>query len=152
MSNYEDEIAAPISEDDELDIDFAGSKDAFVVPNGKHAMVCVDAVKGVSKSGNKMITWTFRAGESAKRLEFKTWTVLNEASLWKLDEVLFALGLKTKEQERAKFKLRDAIGRQVMCVMKLGTNGKGGARSEIDSLLPHPDGAVKGSAKEDAPF
>jgi len=77
-----------------IKIDTTGWSLDDTIPEGQYDAVLLNVEESVSRAGNAMLTWTFVlvSGPHAGR-EFRTYTVLSEASAWKLQEVLSATGL-----------------------------------------------------------
>ena len=100
----------------------------------------VSLEKATSEAGNPMWTWTFAVNEGKNAgKELRSYTALTPAAMWKLREMLEALGLG-EAGGTAKFTKKDAIGR--LCVLHLEPDTyKGVKRSTIASVSPHPDGA-----------
>ena len=131
--------------DDDFEIEMPTNKAR--VGKGKHIAKLISVEKEVSKEkddgsgGNPMWTWTFvvvegpYAGE-----ELKVWTALTPTAMWKVGEVLNALGLGTEPGQKVSFKRADAIGR--LCVLNVTEDEfDGRPTSKVAAVLPHPKGA-----------
>lgn len=83
------------------------------IPAGPYDMRCIEAVDGHSRAGNRMITVTLVVlrGEHAGR-EFKTYITKNLASLWKVKDTIFALGVKPDAEGNWKFKPDDLLDKE----------------------------------------
>lgn len=133
--------------DDEFEVDLSNTegKRSFRIPAGDYAMNCVNVEHQISSTGNPMYMWVFSVveGDYAGR-EFRTYTVLKENALWKLAEVLEALGIG-KAGDTVRFKKRDVIGKTVMGTLQ-DSEYNGTERSEITTLAPHPEGPDYGQS------
>ncbi len=103
------------SDDDDFDIDLGDAEGGIEV--GVYAMRVLDVEKQVSKAGNDMWTWTFVVtgddkGKAcdADGTELKLWTALTPAALWKLIEVVQALGIEVVDG-KIKAKKKDLVGK-----------------------------------------
>lgn len=88
--------AMPKSDDEyEVDLTSAENKGFPVIPDGRYVAQVVDFVKGTSQAGNPQFVWTFRITQGEyKGSEFKQWTALTPAAMWKVAETLESLGAK----------------------------------------------------------
>jgi hypothetical protein len=130
----------------------AGS--GFQIPEDDYAVHCTDVVKGYSKSsGNPMWTFDFSVTEGPHAgFDFKVFCALTPAALWKLDEVMIALGFKDKDsKEKVKFSKKDAIGRSAMAKV-VDDEYNGTERSSISKLSVHPKGYAYASTLDSPPF
>lgn len=127
-------------QDDSFDVDLTDVQSNFRIPAGQYEGVLTDLTKQVSEAGNPMWVWKFRLtrGENAGR-EFSTFTALTPQALWKVAEVVEALGLGA-QGSASKFSRADAIGR-LATLNIVDDNYKGQERSSIGSVSAHPDGA-----------
>jgi hypothetical protein len=108
----------------------------FLVPDGDYKMKVTDVVKDVSKAGNPMWIWDFAitAGPEAGK-EFKLWTAITAGALWKLVQVLAAIGLHDGKSKKVRFSRSEAIGRECMGTLQQEEyNGR--MSSKIDSVRP----------------
>ena len=96
--------------------------------------------KATSEANNPMWVWSFAVNEGKNSgKELRSYTALTPAAMWKLREMLEALGLG-EGGKVSSFSKKDAIGR--LCVLHLEPDTyKGVKRSTIASVSPHPDGA-----------
>ena len=122
--------------DDEFTVEGLDEGDSkFKIPEGEYKMRLIDLVKETSKAGNPMWVWTFTvvSGEH-EGIELKTWTALTPAAMWKLTEVLQALGLPS-DGKRANFKKKDALGKECIAVVE-DSEYQGRVNSSISNLKP----------------
>jgi hypothetical protein len=114
----------------------------FRIPEGAYRMRLIELEKGTSKADNPMWIWTFVVvSGDHEGTELKTWTALTPAAMWKLSEVLEALGFEAKDG-RAKFKKEEAIGREVMAEV-VDSEYQGRTNSSISTLKPLEEGDKK---------
>lgn len=131
-----------LEDEDEFGADLGDAEDngsSFQIPPKKYAMHVTDVVKKVSSAGNPMFEWDFMVTEGEYQGKtFKLWTVTTPAGLWKLSEVVVALGLGNKG-EKIKFKKDEAIGRSALVNLK-NTTYEGRKQNSITTIEPHPEG------------
>lgn len=136
-----------MDDEDNYEIDLTGQDSGkdFTIPDGEYAAHVVGLTKGYSQAGNPMWTWDFAIteGDHAGK-EYKVFAALTPAALWKLTEVLEAIGL-AEAGKVAKFKKSDAIGKSAIVLLE-AEEYKGVNRSSVRKVLPHPKGP--GYAKE----
>ena len=137
MSNKDNPFGKAPDGDDEFEID--GLDEAgdskFRIPEGEYKMRLIELEKGESKAGNPMWIWTFCVIDGDHEgTELKTWTALTPAAMWKLSEVLTALGFEAKDG-RAKFKKQEAIGREVLATVE-DSEYQGRTNSSIANVKP----------------
>jgi hypothetical protein len=83
----------------------------FKIPEGYYVAKVIDIEKQTSQAGNPMWVWTFTTTKGQYQgTELKVWTALTQAALWKLMEVLKALGIKP-EKGSINLKKDEIIGR-----------------------------------------
>lgn len=118
-----------------FDIDLTNVQTGFVIPDGKYRMSCADVEQGVSKANNPQFIWTFTVmnGDYVGR-EFKYFTALTPAAMWKVAETVTALGLGVVGQ-KIKFTRSEVQGRQCIAVIE-ESEYNGQVRSSITSLEP----------------
>lgn len=130
---------APVDEDmfEVEDLDKIESK--YLIEDGPRKLKVTGLEKDVSSAGNKMWVWEFTivGGKDAGK-EFKMWTALTAGALWKLEQVLVALGLGKEGASRVRFSKSDAIGRYCMGEF-ISEKYKGRLGSKIDSVSPLED-------------
>lgn len=128
-------------DDDEIVVDGLGDVDEnpWYIPKGEHAASVTLVEKGTSKEGNPKTVFTFSitAGE-AKGKDIKIHLSHSEKALWKLKQVLKALGFDTTGKS-LKFKTKECVGRK--CVLVIEDNEfNGEMRSNVKTVKP-PAGA-----------
>ena len=107
------------------------------IPAGAYAAQLTDLFKDVSSSGNDMWVWEFTIAEGQHLGQtLRTYTALTASAVWKLAQVVRALGLPMKDN-RACFSHKDAIGRWVILGVKTGSY-QGVPRAEIGDVKPWP--------------
>jgi len=113
-----------------------------LMPEGTYVGKCVDLVKGTSKAGNPMWTWTFTVIEGPHAGEdLKIWTALTPAAIWKLSETLAAFGL-VEAGKPTKFQKADILNVMVnMEVTHDEYNGK--MQASLDKVTPYSGGIGK---------
>lgn len=121
-----------------------------VIPEAKYTLKCTDVKHDTSEAGNPMWVWDFivAKGKYAGK-DFRIYTALTEAAMWKVAEVLEAMGFDATPGQKNEFTRKEAIGRMVLgdiitdtFTAKKGKNkGKERTRSILDSIEAHPKGA-----------
>ena len=100
----------------------------------------IDIEKSTSKAGNPMWIWTFAIVDGQySGEEFKLFTALTPAAMWKLSETLEALGVGSPGEKIA-FELKDVIN--TLAVLHLSEdeyNGK--KRTSLDKISAPEEGA-----------
>lgn len=96
----------------DFEVDLTNVQSGFVIPDGNYLAKCTDVEQSVSKGGNPMFIWTFvlEGGEYAGR-EFKSFTAITPAAMWKVAETVQALGVG-QTGSVVKFKRTDVVGKQ----------------------------------------
>lgn len=84
------------------------------LPEGDYLAKVTDVKAGESKKGNSMLTWEFTITTpgKGKGKKFKSYTTLNKEALWKLKQLLEAMGLKVPNGS-ATLDLDKYMGREV---------------------------------------
>ena len=123
-----------VSVPDSFEVDLSNVQDNFRVPDGLYKVRCQDVEQSVSKSGNPMFVWTFVVigGDYAGR-EFKVFTALTPAAMWKVAETVIALGVGQQGQ-LVKFKRSDVVGKDCGALIE-GTEYNGQVRSQISRVM-----------------
>lgn len=123
---------------DSFEVDLTDVQDNFKVPDGAYLMKCMDVSQDVSKGGNPMFVWNFQVveGQYAGR-EFKTFTAITPAAMWKVAETVMALGVGQQGQV-VKFKRSDVIGKQCGAMIE-ATEYNGTTRSQISRVMSLQD-------------
>ena len=122
------------SSPDSFEVDLTNMQDNFTVPDGLYKVRCQDVEQTVSKSGNPMFVWTFAVndGQYTGR-EFKVFTAITPAAMWKVAETVIALGVGQQGQV-VKFKRSDVIGKDCGALIE-GTEYNGQTRSQISRVM-----------------
>ena len=121
-------------ENDVFEADLTEADNGLILPDSLYALRCIDVEQGVSNSGNPQFTWTFAItqGEYAGR-EFKLWTALTPAAMWKVAEVIVALGVG-EVGKAVRFHKKDVLGKECVGVIE-ETEYKGRKRSSIARVM-----------------
>lgn len=118
-----------------FDVDLTDVQTGFTVPDGDYLVKCVDVEQGVSQAGNSQFIWTFAiVGGDYDGKEFKSFTALTPAAMWKVAETVTALGLGVVGQ-KIRFSRSDVMGRQCIATME-ESEYKGTVRSSIVNVRP----------------
>jgi len=117
------------------DVDLTDVDSAFVIPDGDYVVSCVDIEQSISQAQNPMIIWTFaiKDGEH-KGKEFKSFTALTAAAMWKVAETVAALGIGSVGT-KVKFTRPDVVGRECIAKIEVGEY-KSQKRSQIANVRP----------------
>jgi hypothetical protein len=131
----------PAASDDtntfEVDLPSEAEENAkWIVPAAEYQARVVGCEKKTSNSGNPMIEWEFEltGPKEYKGRTFKSWTALTPSAMWKVREVLEALGLG-EGGKKAKFTKKDAIGKACTLVIE-DDEYEGKARSSVGEVKP----------------
>lgn len=136
------------NDDDNFMID--GDLTSNIPPEGEYEGKLIDLGKAVAQnSGNDMWVWCFQILKAQSdgdtkydEWEGKVYTVLNDASMWKMNQVLQGLGLGRVQDGRikAEFSKAEAINRR--CILEIKHEEyRGQPQAKIDTVGEHPDGA-----------
>lgn len=119
---------------DAFEVDLTNVQDNFKVPDGLYRVRCQEVEQSVSKGGNPMFVWTFVVvdGEYAGR-EFKVFTALTPAAMWKVAETVIALGVGQQGQV-VKFKRSDVVGKDCGALIE-ENEYNGQVRSQISRVM-----------------
>lgn len=119
---------------DSFEIDLTNVQDNFKVPDGLYKVRCQDVAQDVSKGGNPMFVWTFAVieGDYTGR-EFKVFTAITPAAMWKVAETVMALGVGQQGQV-VKFKRSDVVGKECGALIE-ETEYNGQVRSQISRVM-----------------
>lgn len=111
---------------DGFEVDLTDVQDqSYAIPDGMYRAKCTEVSQDVSKSGNPMFVWEFMItqGEFSGRT-FKSWTAITPAAMWKVAEIVIALGIGQQGQV-VKFKRQDVLNKECGLVMEQDEyNGK----------------------------
>lgn len=124
---------APVGSDS-FEVDLTNVQNGFIIPEGKYEMICTEVEQGVSKSGNPQFIWTFQiASGELKGREFKSFTAITPAAMWKVAETVQALGVG-QTGEVVKFKRSDVINKHCGALIET-TEYNGQERSQITKVM-----------------
>lgn len=110
---------------DSFEVDLTDVSEGYTIPDGTYPAQCIDVQQEVSKSGNPMFVWDFiiSSGDYKDRT-FKLWTAITPAAMWKVAEVVTALGVGQSGQT-VKFKRGDVLNKPCGLVIETDEyNGK----------------------------
>lgn len=129
-------------EEDTFEIDLTGVAEggAVLIPEGQYEAVCIEVKHGYAKSsGNPQWIWRFAIAKGPHAgVELLYYTALTPGALWKVSEVVTALGLGQPGQ-KVSFKKEQARNRR--CLIEVITDTYNNQkRSTIAQVLPHPEG------------
>jgi hypothetical protein len=118
----------------DFEVDLTNVQDNFTVPDGNYLVQCTDVEQSVSKGGNPMFIWTFQivGGDYAGR-EFKSFTAITPAAMWKVAETVQALGVG-QTGSVVKFKRTDVVGKQCGATIEM-QEYNGQDRSSISKVM-----------------
>ena len=121
-------------QNDTFDVDLTEVSSGYVIPDGMYPIRCIDVNQGVSQAGNPQFIWDFviTTGEKAGT-DMKLFTALTPAAMWKVAEVVVALGVGQIGQ-KVTFKKADVVGRECVGVIEKQTY-KGNERSSITKCM-----------------
>lgn len=140
--------------DSDFDLDFDPESDDFgydmssvddnpfgVKEEGEYTMVCTDVIKKYSNAGNPMFVFDFNICEGSEcGKSFKVFCALTPAAMWKLSEVLVAMGLAEEgSKAKGKFTKKEAIGRTVIGILVNGEY-RGKPSTSVETVKAHPKG------------
>ena len=119
---------------DNFEVDLSDVQDNFKIPDGLYKVKCTDVEQGVSKAGNPQFIWTFQIAEGDfTGREFKSFTAITPAAMWKVAETVQALGVG-QTGTVVKFKRTDVIGKE--CGAQIEVNEYNGQdRSQISKVI-----------------
>lgn len=135
-TDKDDPFGTPAESDDTFSVE-AIEDTGYRIEKGKYVGKLIDLQKGTSKAANPMWIWVFVLlnGPGAGR-ELKVWTALTSAAMWKLAEVLAALGLG-QTGKATQFKKSEAIGKlAILDVVDDEYQGK--KSSKVENMYPIP--------------
>ena len=125
-----------------FEIDLSEQTDGMILPEGEYLGKVIDIEKTTSKAGNPMWVWTFTIVDGKySGMEFKLFTALTPAALWKLSETLMALGIGGPG-EKVKFEPKEVLNTlAVLHLVEDEYNGK--KRNSLDKISEPATGAGK---------
>ena len=119
---------------DYFEVNLTDVQDNFKVPDGLYKVRCQDVEQSVSKGGNPMFVWTFVVAEgNFTGREFKVFTAITPAAMWKVAETVLALGVGQQGQV-VKFKRSDVVGKECGALIE-ETEYNGNTRSQISRVM-----------------
>lgn len=109
-------------------------------------------ITGKSKrSGNDMLTFGFQIVKGDyKHMDFQLYCPKVTAAMWKLGEVMTALGVDYEPGKRFKLDRKEVLGTLVRLVIIDDKTNTGREVSKLAGVLPHPDGAGKKAKNKSA--
>lgn len=131
---------------DAFEVDLTNVSDSYMIDEGAYRMRCIEIEQSVSQSGNPMFIWTFAIveGKYAGR-EFKMWTAITPAAMWKVAEAVQALGIGNTGSV-VKFKRSDVLNRECGGIIET-QEYNGNDRSTLAKLVNLQDLAAINSKK-----
>jgi len=137
MSINENPFGNPMDEEDVFEIDVEQQEAEGRVPEGTYTGKCIGIEKKNSKAGNPMWVWHFVIIEGMYAgKDYKLFTAITPAAIWKLNETLEAFGFG----KQVKFRKSDIMNTMVEMVIIHG-EFQGSIRDSLDRVLPYHGGA-----------
>lgn len=98
---------------DMFEIDLSRVDSGLTIPDGEYTLQCIEVEQGVSKADNPQYIWTFVIVDHPEfeGREFKVFTALTPAAMWKVAETVEALGIGSTGQT-VRFGRKDVIGKK----------------------------------------
>lgn len=120
---------------DGFEVDLTNVQGGFTIPDGLYRMRCLDVQQEVSKSGNPMFVWDFAIvdGDQAGK-DFRLWTAITPAAMWKVAETVVALGVGQTGQV-VKFGRADVVNKECGALMEQD-DYNGNTSSKISKVIP----------------
>ncbi len=134
-----------------INVDFSGVKTFKTIPEQNYLVEVTSCEEETSSNKNPMLSWEFEVAEG-KHKGAKLWytTVLNKDSLWKLREVLEALGQEVPDDEMD-LDLTELVGMQCG-VNVLHEEYEGKMKAKIADFISKDDvDAGEDDSEEDEP-
>lgn len=120
---------------DMFEVDLSEVSNSSAIPEGTYKVRCIEVEQAVSQSGNPMFVWTFTIIEGQYQgKDYKVYTATTPAALWKVAEVVTALGVGQSGQV-VKFKRSDVLNKECGAVIE-DTEYQGSTRSTISRIVP----------------
>lgn len=120
---------------DMFQVDLSEVSNSSAIPEGTYRVRCIEVEQSVSQSGNPMFVWTFTIVEGEYQgKDFKVYTVTTPSALWKVAEVVTALGIGQSGQV-VSFKRSDVLNKECGAVIE-DTEYNGSTRSQISRVVP----------------
>lgn len=146
MADNNNPFGAP--QDDAVDDVFSFDYDSVAggletVPEGEYVGKCIDVEKATSKAGNPMWVWYFTIVEGEYSGEdFKIYTAITPAALWKLTETLDAIGMLEDDGRPKKFSKADVVNTLVQMEI-IPDSYQGTPKASLDRVKPYTGGVGK---------
>jgi hypothetical protein len=138
-----------------------------VLPEGDYVCSVAEIEQAESSAGNDMLKWTFEVaeGEEGEGSKLYVYTTLDQASLWKLGQLLDAMGMEIPDGE-LDLDLEEILGSMVVLTVAhetyegkprakvvdfLPVDGDGDEAEEEEEEEPAPKKGAKGKASKKAP-
>lgn len=140
MADNNNPFGAPAGNEEEtmFTIDLEAPELDNSVPEGEYVGKCIDVIKAVSKAGNPMWTWTFTIIEGPYSGEdFKIFTAITPAAIWKLTETLNAFGLVEKGKP-VQF-TRDDVLNTMVYMDVVADEYQGQPRASLERVRPYKE-------------
>ena len=120
---------------DLFEIDLSEVSTSSAIPEGTYKVRCIEVEQSVSQSGNPMFIWTFTIVEGQYQgKDYKVYTVTTPSALWKVAEVVTALGVGQSGQV-VKFKRSDVLNKECGAIIE-DTEYQGSTGSQISRVIP----------------
>ena len=120
---------------DMFEVDLSEISNSSAIPEGVYKVRCIEVEQSVSQSGNPMFVWTFTIVEGEYQgKDYKVYTVTTPSALWKVAEVVSALGVGQSGQV-VKFKRSDVLNKECGAIIE-DTEYQGSTRSNIAKIVP----------------
>lgn len=138
----------PAQPQDQFEVDLTNVTNGNNIPSGNYRVRCIDVTQETSKQGNPMFAWTFVIVDGAYAgKEFKYFTAMTPAAIWKVSEVVTALGIGAAGQV-VRFSRAQVVNRE--CVAEIEDDDYNGqTRSVIKSVMTFSDAMA---AADNTPF
>ena len=119
---------------DSFEVDLSETTDNYKVDDGAYRLKCVEIEQSISQSGNPMFIWSFVIvdGKFSGR-EFKMWTAITPAAMWKVAEAVQALGVGQTGQV-VKFNRSDVVNKECGGLIEV-QEYNGNERSTLTKLI-----------------
>lgn len=132
--------AAAGSGPDTFEVDLTEVESGNIIPDGVYHVRCIEVEQSVSQAGNPMFIWTLTiVSGDHQGMDFKLFTAMSAAAMWKVAETVKALGVGDTGQV-VKFKRSDVINKECGALIEVDTY-KGQKRSQISRLMTMEEAA-----------
>ena len=140
----DDPFGAPAEDEDdgEWSVEVPNNR----IPEASYVGKCTDVNRARSQAGNLQFVWDWMIMEGPhKGREFKTYTALTPAAMWKVTQTLKAVGIAVVKDEKGNpkynFNRDDVINVGVTLVVKDDNYKTDVLDSKVDTVMEHPNGA-----------